>query len=269
MESVLSLDPAGIVVVALLVVMYARAVRILRRRGWHVSRGQQACWYIGVALIAIGLLGPLDGLALKMMTAHMAQHLLIADLAAPFLLAGMRTPVLVFLLPRSLLVPLAHRRRLRSVFRFIRQPLIALPIFVVVLYGWHFAFAFQAALRNEWVHGLQHQSFLLAALLVWWPALEPGKGRMPGELWKAGYILAARMMSMFLAMAFILSHQPVYSFYADRGRTHGLTPLTDQQIAGGLMLSVDIVVMMVALSFFFWRAAAENDRAERTAAAAG
>ena len=267
----LSLDAGGIVVVALLLAIYVRAVRVLGRRGYRVPRGQQIAWYVGVALIAVGLLGPLDHLAKTLLTAHMAQHLLIADLAAPFLLAGARTPVLYFIPPKSLLVKLARRRRLRAAFRFVRRPLVALPLFVVILYTWHFAFAFQAALRHGWVHALQHESFLLGALLVWWPAIEPMRRPMPGELWKGGYIFAARMLSMFLGMAFIVSRHPAYSWYADKGRTHGLSPLSDQQLAGGLMLSVDIIVMVAALAYFFWQAALTEDReqAKRAATVAG
>ena len=267
----LSLDAGGIVVVALLIAIYVRAVRVLERRGYRVPRGQQIAWYVGVALIAVGLLGPLDHLAKTLLTAHMAQHLLIADLAAPFLLAGARTPVLYFIPPKSLLVKLARRRRLRAAFRFVRRPLVALPLFVVILYTWHFAFAFQAALRHGWVHALQHESFLLGALLVWWPAIEPMRRPMPGELWKGGYIFAARMLSMFLGMAFIVSRHPAYSWYADKGRTHGLSPLSDQQLAGGLMLSVDIIVMVAALAYFFWQAALTEDReqAKRAATVAG
>jgi len=268
---VLSLDAGGIVVVALLIAIYVRAVRVLGRRGYRVPRGQQIAWYVGVALIAAGLLGPLDHLAKTLLTAHMAQHLLIADLAAPFLLAGARTPVLYFIPPKSLLVKLARRHRLRAAFRFVRRPLVALPLFVVILYTWHFAFAFQAALRHGWVHALQHESFLLGALLVWWPAIEPMRRPMPGELWKGGYIFAARMLSMFLGMAFIVSRHPAYSWYADKGRTHGLSPLSDQQLAGGLMLSVDIIVMVAALAYFFWQAALTEDReqAKRAATVAG
>jgi len=268
---VLSLDAGGIVVVALLIAIYVRAVRVLGRRGYRVPRGQQIAWYVGVALIAVGLLGPLDHLAKTLLTAHMAQHLLIADLAAPFLLAGARTPVLYFIPPKSLLVKLARRHRLRAAFRFVRRPLVALPLFVVILYTWHFAFAFQAALRHGWVHALQHESFLLGALLVWWPAIEPMRRPMPGELWKGGYIFAARMLSMFLGMAFIVSRHPAYSWYADKGRTHGLSPLSDQQLAGGLMLSVDIIVMVAALAYFFWQAALTEDReqAKRAATVAG
>jgi putative copper resistance protein D len=268
---VISLDPAGLVVVGLLLGLYVRAVRVLGRRGYRVSRGQQACWYVGVGMIAGALLGPLDRLADDLLTAHMAQHLLIADLAAPFLLAGLRNPVLYFFLPRPLLVRLARRRRLRAGFRFVRRPLAALPIYLLVLYTWHFAFAFDAALRHEWVHGLQHESFLLGALLVWWPAIEPQRRVLPGELWKAGYILGVRVMAMFVAMALIVARHPSYSWYADRGGSHGLSPLSDQQLAGGLMLSVDVVVMLAALAFFFWRASEADRResADRAAPVAG
>ena len=265
----ISLDPAGLAVVALLLGLYVRAVRILARRGYRVPRGQLACWYVGVGLIAAGLLGPLDRLADDLLTAHMAQHLLVADLAAPFLLAGLRNPVLYFFLPRPLLVRLARRRRLRAAFRAVRRPLVALPVYLAVLYTWHFAFAFDAALRHEWAHGLQHELFLIGALLVWWPAIEPQRRTLPGELWKAGYILGARVMAMFVAMALIVARHPSYSFYADRGGSHGLSPLSDQQLAGGLMLMVDVVVMLTALAFFFYRAGeAEDRRQEREHAAA-
>ena len=88
------------------------------------------------------------------------------------------------------------------------------------------------------------------------------------ELWKGGYIFAARMLSMFLGMAFIVSRHPAYSWYADKGRTHGLSPLSDQQLAGGLMLSVDIIVMVAALAYFFWQAALTEDREQAKRASA-
>jgi cytochrome c oxidase assembly factor CtaG len=260
---VFSFDPGGTVLVALLVGAYARAVLVLGRRGYRVPRGQQIAWYTGVALIAAGLLGPLDPLAKDLLTAHMAQHLVVADLAAPFLLAGARTPVLYFIPPRSLLVKLARRRRLRAAFRFVRRPLVALPIYVAILYTWHFSFAFQAALRDGWVHALQHESFLLGALLVWWPAIEPLRRPMPGELWKAGYIFAARMLGMFVGVALVISRHAAYPWYADKGRAHGLSALSDQQLAGGLMMTVDIIVMIAALSYFFWQASLSEDRRER------
>jgi putative membrane protein len=199
-----------------------------------------------------------------LMSAHMAQHLLIADLAAPLLLVGLRTPVLVFFLPRPVLVPLARQRRLRAAFRFARQPLAAIAIYVIVLYGWHMTFAFEGALRSPVLHALQHESFVIASVLVWWPAIEPKRRRLRGELWKIGHILGCRLPGMFLGMAFIVASSPFYiGYYGDRAQTqHGIDPLVDQQIAGGLMFVTDLLIMFFALAFFFFRAAQDHDRAE-------
>ena len=264
-----SFDPGVILAIALSLGLYARAVRVLGRRGFEVPGVQQTAWYAGIALVAVGLVSPIDGLGEDLLSLHMAQHLLIADLAAPLILAGIRTPVLVFLLPRPVLVPLARMHRLRALFRFVRRPLVAIPIWVVTLYGWHLGFMFEGALTSSFVHALQHASFVVASLLVWWSAIEPKRGRMPGELWKAGSIVGARAAGMFLGVAFIAMRSQAYDPYGNAAFDYGLTPLQDQQIAGGMMLTIDMLVMLSAFAFFFWRAAQEHDRAERAAAATG
>jgi putative membrane protein len=259
----LSFDPGPLVLLAVAVVLYARAVRLLRRRGRTVSNAQQLAWYAGVVILAAALVGPLDALADDLLSAHMAQHVLIADLAAPLLLIGLRTPVLLFFLPRSALVALARRARLRRALRTLRRPLVAVPVYIAVLYAWHLAPLFEGALRNEWLHALQHWSFIAASVLVWWAPLEPQRLRVRGELWKAGQVLGARLGGMMLGMAFLAMRAPVYAgFYGDRALAYGLTPLADQQIGGGLMMVVDLVVMLGALGFFFWRAGEEHDRGQ-------
>ena len=263
-----SLDPGVIAWIAVAEILYMRAVRILAGRGVRVGALQQACFHGGIALWIAGLLSPVGTLADDSLTFHMAEHLLIADLAAPLLLAGMRNPVLAFLLPRPLLVAVARRRRLRSAFRTLRRPLVAIPLYALVLYSWHFGFAFEAAVRNGFVHAVQHGSFIGAGMLVWWSALEPKRRRLTGELWKIGHILGARLVGMFLGMAFVLIRHPVYtSVYGSGERELGLSALHDQQIAGGLMVSVDICIMVFALCFFFFRAAQQHDRDEERLAA--
>ena len=201
-----------------------RAVLVLRERGWRVRRLQQLWWWIGWTLQAIALVGPPDALDNQVLSWHMAQHLLLADIAVPFLLAGLRTPVLVHYLPRPVLVPLAHRHTLRRVFRFLRQPLVSIPVYLVILYGWHFDFAFVAALRHPLVHVLQHVSFVFAGVLIWWCAIEPQRRRMRGELWKIPYIFASRMVSMFLGVGFLVSRHPLYhEYYGNRPRAHGIS----------------------------------------------
>ena len=262
-----SFDPAVILLIAAAEALYVRGVRRLRARGFAVPAWQRASWHAGIALTAVGLLSPVDGLGEELLSAHMAQHLLIADLAVPFLLVGLHSPMHVWFLPRPATVALA-RSRLRPLFRNLRRPLVAIAIWVLILYGWHFSFMFEAALRSDLLHALQHQSFVLGALLVWWPVVEPKRRRAPGELWKVGYILGARLAGMFLGMAFILMSAPAYEgFYGDAAREHGLSPLTDQQVAGGVMLGLDLLVMLATVAFFFYRSAEDHDRAAaRTAA---
>jgi len=244
--------------------LYLRAVHILGARGYDVPFWQQASWHAGIALTATGLLSPIDGLAEDLLSAHMAQHLLIADLAAPLLLVGMRSPVYAFLLPRPALVAIAHRRRLRKMFRTLRRPLVAIPVYVLILYGWHIGVLFEAALDSPVVHVLQHWSFVFGSVLVWWAPLDPKRRRLHGELWKIGHLIGARLAGMFLGMAFVIMRSPAYGAYEGSAREHGLTPVGDQQLAGAMMLGLDFFVMVFALCLFFWASARDADEAAAT-----
>jgi putative membrane protein len=225
---------------------------------------QQVAWFGGLLLMGVALLSPLDSLGeTDLLSAHMAQHLLIADLSAPLLVIGLRSPVYAFILPRPLFAAIARSPRLRATFRFLKQPLVAAPLWILTLYGWHMAPAYEAALRSPVLHALQHQSFIVASILVWVSVLEPARRRVPGELWKIGHIVGTRFAGMFLGMAFVILQTPIYEgFYGRRALEHGLTPAQDQQIAGGLMLAVDFLVMIGALIFFFLRAADDAERRE-------
>jgi hypothetical protein len=68
----------------------------------------------------------------------------------------------------------------------------------------------------------------------------------------------------------VILQRPIYEgFYGQRALQHGLTPAEDQQIAGGLMLGLDFLVMMGALVFFFFRAASDAEEEERNQPPAG
>ena len=263
----LSFDFGPVVLLVAAELLYVRALRICRGRGLSISIWQRTAWHVGWAAFAFALIGPLDALGEQLMSGHMAQHLLIADLGAPLLLAGLRAPVLLFFLPRPALVTLARRRRLRRVLSRLRHPVAAIGIYTGVLYGWHLGPAFEAAMASDLVHGFQHQTFVLASILVWWSALEPNRRRLSGELWKIGHILGARLAGMMLGMAFIVVRVPIYTdAYPSDERAFGLSAVADQQLAGAMMLGLDFFVTLFALTFFFWRAAADEDRRRSLAA---
>lgn len=254
-----SFDP---VIVALLLLsggLYVRALGVLQRRGLRISAWQQTAWWIGWALLAVGLLGPPDANDDRVLTLHMAQHLLIGDLAAPFLLLGLRSPLLLFYLPRPALVLLARQRWLRRAFRVLRRPLVALPLYVITVYAWHYSSLFESAVRHPVLHAFQHGAFMAANLLLWWPVIEPQRRRMGGQLWKIGYLFAARMSTMFLGMVFLFARGILYAGVYGRGMREGISPRADQQAAGGMMMTLDIVIMAVTACWFFWLASREHD----------
>jgi putative membrane protein len=264
------LDLTAIYLLLLPAALYVRAVRVLAARGYGVPLLQQLCWYAGLASLGAALLSPLDELGeTDLLSAHMGQHLLLGDIAAPLLLLGLRSPVYAFILPRPALVPLARSQPLRRFLRWIRQPWVAAPLWILILYGWHMVPAYEGALRSPVLHALQHQSFLIGSILVWLSVLEPARRRVPGGLWKISHISGVRFAGMFLGMAFLIINHPIYEdFYGQRATEHGLTPIQDQQIAGAMMLGLDFFVMIGALLFFFLRSAQDADLEEARAAAA-
>jgi cytochrome c oxidase assembly factor CtaG len=256
----MSFQPGPVLGLAVLALLYARAVRVLGRRGYRVPVGQQAFWWIGWVCLTAAFLSPLDSEALDAVSAHMAQHVLMADIAVPLMLIGIRNPVLQFFLPRPILEPLARRHGLRAFFRRLRNPAVAIAAYTAVLYAWHLGPAFTAALENDFVHALQHQSFIAFSALLWWPVIEPNHRRLPGHLWKIPYIVGARLPTMFLGMAFVVAQTPFYSsFYGSGERGNGLSAISDQQLGGAIMMVVDIVTLMIVLTTVFWRAAREDD----------
>jgi cytochrome c oxidase assembly factor CtaG len=256
----MSFAPGPILGLLVLAVLYVRAVRLLGSRGYAVPAGQQAFWWSGWLLLAVAFVGPFDRYADELLSAHMAQHVLMADIAAPLMLIGLRNPVLQNFLPPSILVPLARRRRIRSAFARLRSPMVAVPVYTLVLYAWHLAPLFEAALENPVVHALQHESFIVFSVFLWWPIIEPQRRRLPGGLWKIPYIFAARLPTMFLGIGFIFVKEPLYSgFYGTGERRFGLSALSDQGIGGGIMMITDIVILMTVLIIVFLRSASDED----------
>ena len=79
---------------------------------------------------------------------------------------------------------------------------------------------------------------------------------------------SADKVPMFLGMNFVLIRHPIYTdVYGSGQRALGLNALEDQQIAGALMVSLDIILMVFALAFFFNRAGQQHDADEQRASA--
>lgn len=242
--------------------------------GWrrlHRRRPDLAPWtriplfVSGVLVTVLAIVSPVDHVGERyLQSAHMLQHVLIADLGIALTLLAVRGPLTVFFLPRDLLAPLARIDILRRGLRFVLRPAVSYAVWLTVLVAWHVPALYEAALHNRAWHDLEHVSFVAGGLLVWTQIIDPGRhGRLTLNE-RVGYTALLFWTSQLLAYVLLFAFTPLYSTYEEQAeRLLGLSPLADQRIAGLVMTVEQTLTFGVAFVVLF-RASRRRQR-ERTA----
>lgn len=229
---------------------YALRARKLRDQGRPVPSLRMASFALGIALVIAGLTTPLAHIGGELVLAHMGQHLLIADLGALFIVLGLTGPVLQPLLATRL----AHS------LRFLAHPVVAFTLWAVDLYVWHIPAFYEASLGSPAVHALQHTTFVLFGITMWFALLGP----LPQPAWfgngaKLLYIVAVRLTAALLGNVFVWSESVFYPDYRPGQASWDITPLEDQGIAGTLMMLEGSIVTVVLLGWLFLKTARESE----------
>ncbi|HET7568733.1 MAG TPA: cytochrome c oxidase assembly protein [Gaiellaceae bacterium] len=250
-----NLDPLELALVAAAAALYARRARTLAGRGRPAPRWRLACFGAGLAVLLVALVSPVDTLGEeRLFSAHMAQHLLLGDVAPLLLVLGLDGRLLRPLLA----LPVVGR------LRALAHPLVALPLWAADFCLWHLPPAFDAALRDDAVHALQHGLFLACGCLLWAALLEPLPG--PGWFsagWRIPYLLAMWLVMLVLSQIFLWSGHVYFSPYLHAPRTWGLSALDDQKAGGGLMLLESSLTMLGALVWVLFRVLRESEARQR------
>lgn len=219
---------------------YAAGLAALWRhagRGRGIAKGQAAAFGLGWLALVVALVSPLDTLGAHLFSAHMVQHEVLMVVAAPLLVLGRPLATWTWALPP------AQRRRVGGWFQNARwragwgvltDPLVAWTLHALALWGWHLPALFDAALRHEGLHILQHFSFLATALLFWWAVLGHDARSQ-----RAGGALASLFTTMLhtgaLGVLLSLAPTPWYPTYVPRTGALGFDPVADQQLGGLVM----------------------------------
>lgn len=214
-------------------------------------------------------------LADRLLTMHMVQHELLTMVAAPLLVLGDPLRAVIWALPHALrrrvgtlLAWPARPRRLFAVLTFMP---VAWLLYMAVLWGWHVPIAYEAALRSSLLHDVQHLSFLGAALLFWWPLVNPGPrphGHVPYGF-RLAYVLATVALTTPPMMAIaVFMPRLLYPHYAAVPRLWGLSALDDQAMGWGLMGVLDGAVYAITFLVLVACMAAHEERMTRLSEAA-
>ena len=145
--------------------------------------GNFAAGLTGFALLAFALAGPLDVYAADLFAMHTTQHIVIAMFAAPLLLIARPMPAYIWAFPRPIRTgagtALTEAAIVIRVLRALTRPAVALPLFLGSLYLWHIPGAYNASLKNEWLHLVMHFTMFAPAVFFWWPIIGPPPIRTP------------------------------------------------------------------------------------------
>ena len=230
----------SLIYVAVAAVLYWRGGLGYRRPRGATTALATASFAAGLATIVLALDSPLDSYADQLFWIHMLQHVLLLTVAPPLILLGRPWPRMWRALPpreRARLGRTLARARWTAPLRAVARPLPAVLLFNATVIGWHIPAAYDATLRYGTIHDLEHAMFFFGGLLFWARVIDPGPLR-PRLVWplRIAYVLGAMVVGWVLAIVLVLDPHPIYAPYAALAhRPGGITALTDQQLAGGIM----------------------------------
>ena len=226
-----------------------------------VKPWQGACFAGAMLALAVALVSPLDALGSSLLTAHMAQHLLLLVVVPPLLVLSAPGYVLAWSLPLPARRGLAltwnrsgWQRGWATIAAVLFTPLAALLVYTGTVWLWHAPNLYQAALANEAVHVFEHATFLAAAYLFWSVLLAPLGRHRANRGVAAAMVFGASVQGSALGALMAFSPTPWYAAYAATTPAWGLTPLGDQQLAGVVMwMPVGTVyVILACLLVWLW-----------------
>lgn len=175
---------------------------------------------VGVVTIAAIWLGPLPRLAQQSFSAHMAMHMGVVAIAAPFLAFG---------IAGGAIDPV---RKWPAVF----PPIPLSVIELIVVWAWHAPALHHAARHNAGGFIAEQSAFLIAGLLVWLSAFGGGPVRRHE---RAGAGIAALLLtSMHMTLLGALLALAPRALYLHGNHSAHLSALDDQHLGGAIMLLV-------------------------------
>jgi putative membrane protein len=226
-------------------------IRMLRRTASRRAFAWPILWFaLGWISLVIALDSPLHEIGEQLFWVHMTQHEILMLISAPLLILG--RPMIAFLwaLPRAwreTAGELGRSRILKKSWTLVSAPFSAWLVSALALWIWHIPYLFDRTLSSDWIHAAQHTTFLVTALLFWWPVVNrnPGLGYGGALVYVFTTILHTSVLGALLTFA----PRAWYSSYAVTAPAWHLTALEDQQIGGLIMwIPAGTLLLIVALA---------------------
>ena len=246
--------PIEVIPLTAAAILYWHRAMVLSWDGRAVPVWRQVCFYGGLVVMLVALVGPLDDLSQELLVAHMGEHLLLGDIATLLLVLG---------LTKSLLQPILAVRLFNRL-QILAHPLVAFPFWALNFYIWHIPSLYDAAYAGAPVHAFEHTCFIFFGCLMWMPVFGPlPKPAWFTAPWKVGYVIAVRFAGAILGNVLMWSGSVLYPVYAPGERYWGISALTDQSTAGVVMMVEGTFLGLGLLAWFFFEWSREGIEKQR------
>ncbi len=247
------------IVIAALVgaaVLYARAYRrAAGRAGTNsaVGPGHWVPYGAGLLVLAVALISPLDPIGDSyLLSAHMAQHVLLSDVAPALLVLGLRRPLLPLGLSRGALQAVAPGGRFGRVLSRMTSPWVAIPLWAIATWTWAIPAVFDFAAQHAVVHAVEHATLFYTGLALWWLIVDPlPRARLRPGGQRLALLGFSRLASAAVCLPLTWLAHTEYPLYAGAPRAFGLSAINDQHLAGAGMCFVEFLVFGIAFAAVF------------------
>jgi cytochrome c oxidase assembly factor CtaG len=248
-----SLDPVAILALLAAALVYARMYRRAASRSAAVGAGHWVPYAGGLLVLAIALLSPLDAIGDRwLLSAHMAQHVLLSDIAPALLVLGLRSPVLPLGLARPTLRAVAPGGRWGRTLAILTSPWVAIPLWALATWVWAIPAVFDFAAQHTVVHAFEHATLFYTGLAMWWLIVDPlPRVRLRPDGQRLALLGFTRIASAAVCLPLTWITATQYPLYASAPRAFGISAIADQQLAGAGMCFVEFLVFGIAFAAVF------------------
>ncbi len=235
-----SVDPVLLAVCLLAVSLYVWGM-VRSRRRWPAWR--LASFTGGLLVLLLALTSGIDEYADELLSIHVIEHLLLILLAPTLILWGAPVRLALSASPPAARHAIGALLRGRWV-RLLTRPACGFALFTLVVLGTHLTGVYEAALRNQTIHALEHAAYFWSGMLFLLPLLAADPiPHPPGAITRFSWLMAAMLVMSVPAGVFLFETRVRYPFYLAPARALHTFALSDQRAAGMLMLVAGGVAM--------------------------
>jgi putative membrane protein len=215
--------------------------------------GHALPYFAGLGATGLALMSPLDAIGDRwLLSAHMLQHILLADIAPALIVLGLRAPLLPLGLPPRALRRLAPGGSAGRFIHALIRPAVVLPAWALATWLWALPSVFDYAATHPALHALEHATLFYTGLALWWLIVDPlpsDRRRMNGQ--RLAYLGFTRAATAVVCIPLTWAGSSFYDLYAHAPRAYGLSAIADQQLAGAGMCFLELFVFGLAFAAVF------------------